>query len=136
MLMSGNVGSPSTVPGGTDPALAHMDRLGNRLMRLEEALDRLIETHQVLMETIADQKSARKRKEMPSPNTKYYEFLVYLNENFGGSEFTSEEIPRQSRHILSILNTEYSSLEVVSKRGRTNVYKISSAIRKKLRKKS
>ncbi len=105
-------------------------------MRLEEALDRLIETHQTLMATLAAGKDTRKRKEMPSPNTKYFEFLVYLTENFNGSEFTSEEIPRKSRHILSILNTEYSSLEVVSKRGRTNVYRISQGVRKKLKKRA
>ena len=134
--MSENLKGPGSVSGGSDPALAQMDRLGNRLIRLERALDQLIETHQTLMGTLVEKQNARKRKEMPSPNTKYYEFLIYLDENFDGEEFTSEEIPRQSRHILSILNTEYSSLEVVSKRGRTNVYKISPSVRKKLKKKS
>ena len=117
-----------------DPAVSQMDRLAARLVRLEEALDQLIETHNNLMGVLADRADSRKRKEMPSPNTKYYEFLVYLNENFGSSEFTSDEIPRQSRHILSILNTEYSSLDVISKRGRTNVYRISPDIQKKLKK--
>jgi len=134
--MSGNLEGSGSVSGGNDQALAQMDRLGNRLIRLERALDQLIETHQTLMGTLVEKQNARKRKEMPSPNTKYYEFLIYLDENFDGEEFTSEEIPRQSRHILSILNTEYSSLEVVSKRGRTNVYKISPSVRKKLKKKS
>ncbi len=119
-------------PTPADPTLAHMERLGTRLGQLEEAVDRLIETHQILMGSLAARKAARKRKEMPSPNTKYFDFLVYLDQNFGDSEFTSDEIPRKSRHILSILNTEYSSLEVVSKRGRTNVYRISPNIRKKL----
>jgi hypothetical protein len=117
-----------------DPALAQMDRLGDRLTRLEAALDQLIETHQGLIAALSERNSAKKKKEMPSPNTKYYEFLVYLNENFGASEFTSDEIPRQSRHILSILNTEYASLEVVSKRGRTNVYRIPPNIRKRVKK--
>jgi hypothetical protein len=134
--MSEKLEGPGSVSGGTDPAIAQMDKLGNRLHRLEQALDQLIETHQALMGTLVAKQNARKRKEMPSPNTKYYEFLVYLEDNFNGEEFTSEEIPRQSRHILSILNTEYSSLEVVSKRGRTNVYKISPSVRKKLKKKS
>jgi len=115
-----------------DPTLAHMEKLGSRLGQLEEAIDRLIATHQTLMGTLAAKKAARRRKEMPSPNTKYFDFLVYLDQNFGDADFTSEEIPRKSRHILSILNTEYSSLEVVSKRGRTNVYRIMPKVRKKL----
>ncbi len=119
-----------------DPGLAHVERLGIRLGQLEEAIDRLIETHQTLMEALAAKKSARKRKEMPSPNTKYFDFLVYLDQNFGEEDFTSEEIPRKSRHILSILNTEYSSLEVVSKRGRTNVYRVTPKVRKRLGAKS
>ena len=111
-----------------------MERLGTRLTRLEEALDQLIETHRILITTIRERDVApRRTKEMPSPDTKYYDFLVYLAENFGGSEFTSEEIPKKSRHILSILSTEYSSLEVVSKRGRTNVYRIAGRVREKLR---
>ena len=133
--MSGNLDGPSSV-SGTDSAITQMDRLGNRLMRLEQALDQLIETHQALQVTLEAKQNARKGKEMPSLNTKYFEILVYLNDTFGGGEFTSEEIPRQSRHILSILNKEYSSLEVNSKRGRTNVYNINPAVRKKLEKKS
>jgi len=115
-----------------DPALTHMERLGTRLGQLEEAIDHLIETHRTLMGTLVARKAARRRKEMPSPNTKYFDFLVYLDQNFGDADFTSEEIPRKSRHILSILNTEYSSLEVVSKRGRTNVYRITPKVRKRL----
>ncbi len=113
-----------------------MESLSTRLVHLEQALDRLIDTHQALMGAIAAKKSSKKRKDMPSPNTKYYDFLVYLEDNFGGSEFTSDEIPRQSRHILSILNTEYSTLDVVSKRGRTNVYKIAPGVRKTLKARS
>ena len=116
-----------------DDPISHIDRLGTRLTRLEEALDRLIETHRILISTIREREGSRRRKEMPSPDTKYYDFLVYLEKTFGGSEFTSEEIPRKSRHILSILSTEYCSLEVVSKRGRTNVYRISEAVRQRLR---
>ena len=86
------------------------------------------------MSVLAERANSRKRKDMPSPNTKYYEFLIYLSDNFGQAEFTSDEIPRQSRHILSILNTEYSSLDVVSKRGRTNVYRISPEVLKRLKK--
>ena len=134
--MEVNREGPSSSLATADPALAQIDRLGNRLVRLENALDQLIETHRILMGTLEARKNASKRKEMPSPNTKYFDFLVYLDHNFNGSEFTSEEIPRKSRHILSILNTEYSSLDVVSKRGRTNVYKISPRVRKKLKKKS
>jgi len=125
--------SPEGATASTDPALAQMERLGSRLVRLEQALDQLIETHQTLMGVLATKKKTSARKDMPSPNTKYYDFLIYLDKTFKGSEFTSDEIPRKSRHILSILNTEYSSLEVVSKRGRTNVYRISPEIRKKLR---
>jgi hypothetical protein len=134
--MSRDLGGGGRAAVGMDPAITQMDRLATRLVRLEEALDQLIETHNNLMVLLADRGDSRKRKEMPSPNTKYYEFLVYLNDNFSSSEFTSDEIPRQSRHILSILNTEYSSLDVVSKRGRTNVYRISPDVRKKLKKAS
>ena len=115
-----------------DPAVAHIDRLGNRLMRLEETVDQLIETHRTLMNAIEAKNRSAKRKLMPSPNTKYFDFLVYLEETFKGSEFTSDEIPQKSRHILSILNTEYRALDVVSKRGRTNVYKIAPEARKEL----
>jgi hypothetical protein len=131
--MSGNLEKPGSL-SGADPANS-LVRLGNQLERLERALDQLIETHQALKQDLVAKQDRGKRKEMPSPNTKYYEFLVYLNDTYGSSEFTSEDIPRQSKHILSILNIEYSSLEVNSKRGRTNVYNINPLIRKKLGKK-
>ena len=59
--MSGNLEGPGSVSGGTDPAIAQMDRLGHRLVRLEQALDQLIETHQALMGTLVAKQNARKQ---------------------------------------------------------------------------
>ncbi len=121
-----------SVVASTNPAITNMERLGSRLGRLEETVDQLIATHKTLMEKLQAEKQEDDRKLMPSPNTKYFDFLVYLEETFKGSQFTSDEIPKKSRHILSILNTEYKALDVVSKRGRTNVYTVSPQVREKI----
>jgi len=112
-------------------AVSRIDSLGARLVRLEQSLDELIESHRLLIDAIKT-KQEKKKKDVPAPDTKYFDFLLYLEKNFGSSGFTSVEVPKRSRHILSILSTQYNSLEVVSKCGRTNVYKISDAARKKL----
>ncbi len=114
----------------TSFAQGRMRALSNRFQDLEDSIGQLIDINNQLASALQEQEETRPH--LPAPGTKYFQRLWSLCANNIDQTFTSEDVPENERHILSILKNEYDVLEVARKKGRRNFYRVKPDIARKL----
>jgi len=114
----------------TSFAQSRLRALSGRFEVLEDSIEQLMEINQQLAGALQQQEE--KKTHLPARGTKYYRRLWELCSENLDSTFTSEDVPENERHILSILKNEYDVLEVARKKGRRNFYRVKPEIARKL----
>lgn len=119
---TGNL-APAAVAGPSDTVDRPGEAMEARIRGLEERVEGLVRMSERLIECLARGNTGN-AVGIPSPGTKYGEFLGEIFDRFGGARFQSRQVAGGKRHILSILRNQYGALEVVETRGRANIYQL------------
>jgi hypothetical protein len=115
----------------TSFASTRLQALSTRFEDLETSIGDLVIINKELSEALKQQRESR-GTHLPARGTKYHDRLWSLCQTYQDGTFTSDEVPQNERHILTILKNEYDVLEVASKKGRRNFYRIKADITRSL----
>jgi len=105
--------------------------LSSRFGDLEESIAQLVDINKELATALKGREEER-RTRIPAKGTKYFDRLWKLCSTYLDGTFTSDDVPENERHILSILKNEYDVLEVAEKKGRRNFYRVKPEVARQL----
>ena len=115
----------------TSFASTRLQALSGRFEDLEASIGELVNINKELAEALTQREDTRETH-LPARGTKYHDRLWGLCQSHLDSTFTSDDVPQNERHILTILKNEYDVLEVASKKGRKNFYRVKPEISRSL----
>jgi len=120
----------SAIMGQNLLAQSRIQMLSTRFSELEKSIAKLVEINRQLAEALGQRKERRTR--LPAKGTKYFDRLWHLCSNHLDGIFTSDELPPNERHILSILKNEYGVIKIAERKGRRNFYRIEPSVAREL----
>ncbi len=112
-------------------AQTRIQSLSARFEDLEASIGQLVSINKELAEALT-RGGEEKRPHLPARGTKYHDRLWALCSARLDGIFTSDDMPPNEKHILSILKNEYDVLEVAEKKGRRNFYRVKPEIARQL----